>query len=248
MMRQPSRLHDMDCRHDPRMIAPAPSVANALCELLGQLGTVAILVGAAGEIVGASAAAGACLGRDLLVRNARLATDDPRTHRALTGLIDRALHRDGGSIADAVVVERRNCRPLVLRAVPLDARAIPLFRPARAMVIVLDATRVPLPTEAHLGSMFALSQGEARLARRLAAGDTLARTAQVCGISYETARKRLKAAFAKTDTRRQAELVALIVRIGSIFGGAADATAAAGFCEDGERAGGVLMVSDCMHR
>src|SRR6185437_15449632 len=74
-------------------------------------------------------------------------------------------------------------------------------------------------------SLFAFSHGEARLARRLAAGDMLATAAHVCGISYETARKRLKGAFDKTDTRRQSELVALLIRLGSIFGVTGGATA-----------------------
>jgi DNA-binding CsgD family transcriptional regulator len=87
------------------------------------------------------------------------------------------------------------------------------------MVIVVDAARVMLPTERQLSSIFGLSRGEAQLATRLAAGDNLATAAQNCGISYETARKRVKGAFAKTDTRRQAELVALLFRIGSISAG-----------------------------
>lgn len=83
----------------------------------------------------------------------------------------------------------------------------------RAIVTVLDAGRVNLPTESQLNSAFGLSRGEARLAIRLAASQTLDSAAGVCGISYETARKRLKAVFDKTDTRRQSELVALIIRI-----------------------------------
>jgi len=225
MKRQVRRLHDAENECDHRLIAADLDGAAVLGELLGQLGTGAILVDAAGEIVAMSGAAGACIGEDLLIRDRRLAAEDPRTDRALARLIDRALGRDRGSTDDSVVVERRSVRPLIVRAVPLDARAGSVFRPARAMVIVLDAARPPLPSEAQLCSLFAFSHGEARLARRLAAGDMLATAAHVCGISYETARKRLKGAFDKTDTRRQSELVALLIRLGSIFGVTCGATA-----------------------
>jgi DNA-binding CsgD family transcriptional regulator len=201
------------------MVVPAAARATALCELLGLMGTGAVLVDAAGGIVGMSAAAEACLDQGLMIRNRRLAAEHPRTHRALTGLIDKALERDRAPTDETVIVERHTARPLIVRAFALDRRAQSLFHPARAMVVVVDAARVTLPTEQQLSSIFGLSRGEARLATRLAAGDNLATAAQNCGISYETARKRVKGAFAKTDTRRQAELVALLISIGSIAAG-----------------------------
>jgi DNA-binding CsgD family transcriptional regulator len=222
-MQPVGRLGDAEDGRDHGVIAPASRGANAICDLLGQLGTAVILIDAAGGIVGISAAASASLDQALLIHNRRLAAADPRSDRALAGLIDKALGRDGGSTDGCVVVERHDSRPLMLRVLALDRPARSLFRPACAMVIVLDVARVMVPTEEQLAGIFALSRGEARLARRLAAGDTLATAAQSCGISYETARKRLKAAFEKTDTRRQAELVALLIRIGSIGGDAAHA-------------------------
>jgi DNA-binding CsgD family transcriptional regulator len=95
-----------------------------------------------------------------------------------------------------------------------------LFHPASAIVMLADASRVSLPTETQLKHAFGLSDGEARLVNRLAAGQTLEAAAGLCGISYETARKRLKIVFEKTDTRRQSELVALITRIGILAGAA----------------------------
>jgi DNA-binding CsgD family transcriptional regulator len=220
MMRQTGSRHeaDADDARDHRLVARAGDGADILGTLLAQLGTAAVLVDAAGGVVAVSAAARGCLGEALLIREGRLAADDPRTDRALVSLVDKALGRGRRATDETVIVERRNRRPLVVRAVPLDLRAASLFGPACAMLVVVDAACAPLPSEAQLSSLFALSHGEAQLARCLAAGDTLAIAAPACGISYETARKRLKSIFAKTDTGRQAELVALLVRIGSIFG------------------------------
>ena len=58
---------------------------------------------------------------------------------------------------------------------------------------------------------FSLTPAEARLALHLVAGETLRSAAVKLSITYETARSQLKNIFKKTGTRRQAELVILIL-------------------------------------
>jgi DNA-binding CsgD family transcriptional regulator len=58
---------------------------------------------------------------------------------------------------------------------------------------------------------FGLTPAEARLALHLVAGEALRPAAVKLSISYETARTHLKNIFGKTGTRRQAELVIVIV-------------------------------------
>lgn len=57
---------------------------------------------------------------------------------------------------------------------------------------------------------FRLTQAESRLAAGLAQGRTLKSLAEERQVSLNTVRSQLKAVFAKTNTRRQAELVALL--------------------------------------
>src|SRR5947208_2110656 len=63
----------------------------------------------------------------------------------------------------------------------------------------------------RLRSHFGLTPAEARLALHLVTGETLRSAAAKLSISYETARTQLKNIFNKTKTRRQAELVILIL-------------------------------------
>ena len=63
----------------------------------------------------------------------------------------------------------------------------------------------------RLRSHFGLTPAEAKLALHLVAGETLRSAAAKLSISYETARTQLKNIFNKTRTRRQAELVILIL-------------------------------------
>jgi DNA-binding CsgD family transcriptional regulator len=85
---------------------------------------------------------------------------------------------------------------------------------------VLDrgAIDLPMPSEASLRSLFDLTPAEARLAQRLACGDSVEEVAKILHIKMTTARTQLAAIFAKTDTRRQAKLVAILCRVAHLEG------------------------------
>jgi DNA-binding CsgD family transcriptional regulator len=63
-----------------------------------------------------------------------------------------------------------------------------------------------------LKSKFDLTPAEARLVVRLITGESLRPCAKALGIKYETVRTYLKSVFQKTKTRRQAELVLVVIR------------------------------------
>jgi DNA-binding CsgD family transcriptional regulator len=65
---------------------------------------------------------------------------------------------------------------------------------------------------ALLKNRFGLTPAEARLVLRLVSGGSLRSAARALGIKYETVRTHLKSIFQKTGTRRQAELVIVVIR------------------------------------
>ena len=69
-----------------------------------------------------------------------------------------------------------------------------------------------MPQTALLKNRFGLTPAEARVVLRLVAGDSLRSAAKALGIKYETVRTHLKSVFQKTGTRRQAELVIVVIR------------------------------------
>ncbi len=71
----------------------------------------------------------------------------------------------------------------------------------------------PVPNQRGLQDLFDLTAAEAKLAQLLACGDSIDEVAQKLNIKMSTARTQLAAVFSKTDTRRQAKLVALLGRI-----------------------------------
>ena len=84
------------------------------------------------------------------------------------------------------------------------------FRPAVCVVIADPDGARSLPVE-RLREAFDLTEAESRLAARLAAGEGLRSAAQSLGITYGTARARLAEIFQKTETRRQGELINLLL-------------------------------------
>ena len=82
--------------------------------------------------------------------------------------------------------------------------------PPPGIVAMFD---LPVPSEARLRALFDLTVAEARLAQRLARGDSVEEVALALNIKMTTARTQLAAIFTKTDTRRQAKLVAILSRV-----------------------------------
>jgi DNA-binding CsgD family transcriptional regulator len=81
-----------------------------------------------------------------------------------------------------------------------------------AAVYIIDP-RLPQQIDLeNLAVLFEFTQAEASLAARLANGRTLHEAAVEVGVSMNTIRTHLKHALEKSGCRRQAELVALVIR------------------------------------
>ena len=86
---------------------------------------------------------------------------------------------------------------------------------AGAIVFINDPVREIALDRAVLTSAFGITAAEARLAERLCAGSDLAAAAQHCVVAEATAKTQLAALFHKTGTHSQAQLVRLLLSLGS---------------------------------
>lgn len=109
-----------------------------------------------------------------------------------------------------IVVPREDRRPLVVRALPVGDEADPY---ASSVIILIDLDAYPQPTISALQNMFSLSEAEADLALRMASGAAPATVAAEKGVKLSTVKSQLASLFAKTQTSRQAELIALLARV-----------------------------------
>lgn len=85
-----------------------------------------------------------------------------------------------------------------------------LAPPNSSVVLLLDRETRPYPNVERFQELFGLTTTEAQVLASIACGHTLLEIARNRRLSRTTIRSHLAQLFAKTDTRRQSELVALI--------------------------------------
>ena len=129
----------------------------------------------------------------------------------LGGLIARALTIDGSRGTAMRAFRPSAKRPYCIFVAPVVRRSsASSLRPAVCVVITYADIRRDLPVDSLRG-VFDLTEAEGRLAALLASGEDLKTAAQELSITYGTARARLAEIFLKTETRRQGELVNLLL-------------------------------------
>lgn len=133
--------------------------------------------------------------------------DDQHLRRMLSDV--RADPCAGGALRIARPSGKRAYVAVVARAAR-SHRAVPAPQPATCIVISDPDGHAPLPSE-RLRAAFGLTDAEARLAALLGAGEDLRSAASEIGITYGTARARLAGIFEKTQTRRQGELIKILL-------------------------------------
>ena len=184
---------------------------NGVCEVLAKMGRPALIVDGQGQVMAANELTAKLLGPDLQVVNGRLISADPLACTELDALIKAlTLHQ---TTAEALAVRRKAGPPIIIHGISLPQTASNPEKRANALLVLVDPKESLLPTQAQLADAFGLSWMEARIALKLADGNTVHSAARSSGISYESARSLVKSAFHKTGTHRQAELVALLYQI-----------------------------------
>jgi DNA-binding CsgD family transcriptional regulator len=150
------------------------------------------------------------------VRKRRLTISDPQSRNSLDALIRQLIAIPAvDAIPDMhpIVIRRGGKRPIIAKVLAVPAAARNLFLGARAIFNLVPVEPKARPDALLLSEAFGLTSAEARLAAALSDGTSLNAAAEELNISRLTARSQLKTVFAKTDTHRQSQLVALVSRL-----------------------------------
>jgi DNA-binding CsgD family transcriptional regulator/PAS domain-containing protein len=142
----------------------------------------------------------------------RLAGRRPSDTRSLRELIKGAV--SAGTQGLLAISRSDGLRPLMLVAIPLRP-AVSLDASgqfASAVLFISDPDWTDNPTVESLRAAFELTYREAQIAIAIADGHGLQAAADTMGVALTTARSQLQQTFAKTGTRHQAELAALVHR------------------------------------
>jgi DNA-binding CsgD family transcriptional regulator len=139
---------------------------------------------------------------------AQAAADTAALHGMIAGCADATQIDAGGYLP----VARGSGRPLSLLVIPMRSPIpwLPQAQPA-AVIFITDPERAALPEAAQLQRQFGFTPAESRFVVEILKGDGIAAAAERLGILPGTARTHLHRVLAKTGTRRQADLVRLIL-------------------------------------
>lgn len=200
--------------------ADLQGLSECLAHSLGRIPAAAFVIDANARIVNLNAAAEAVLAaRDgVRVRDGRFCVSDSAKAAMFAQLLAAATDPTDRRRGGACRIPRPSdgsFYPLEIMPLASSSVARSTWRQAMAMVLIFDRAPVADRLEARLVRLFDLTAAEARLAAALAAGDSVADIAAKHGVRMPTVRSQLRAVLAKTETRRQSELVGLLTRIGS---------------------------------
>jgi DNA-binding CsgD family transcriptional regulator len=206
-------------------IARLQTERNALFAHFDSIGTGMVMVTQNGAILLANAPAESILAKDagLTVQDGRLHAVDAIEQQSLEALILRAGNtlpyeqRKAGTIAISRPGLGR-LGPLLVHVTPADSRRQTPGGAgvSDAIVWIIDPLGQTILDLAPLQEIFRLTAHEAMLCQELVHGHSVREIASRWNVSIPTIRTHLAHTLEKTATRRQSELVTLILRVSSI--------------------------------
>lgn len=178
--------------------------SNAMLSMLERIGCGYLVLEGASKVVEANSTA-----YTVLEREAGTIRSLEQLYRAFRRLVDRARRRDRPRLGAVswVIVSSKDDAPLILNQAAAD------MSDGMSLVMLLDLDAYLKPNPLMLQQMFGLTTAETRLALQIAKGEVPAEIALRLCLSRTTVRSQLASVFAKTQTKRQAELVRLLARV-----------------------------------
>lgn len=189
--------------------------AQGATEALAALQLPAFLLKATGEVAEISALAADLRDDVIYGARGRLRLRDSQADRILTEALD-VLDRGPDDAVRSFPVRGDDGLPrLVAHIIPIRRGAHDVFGDSFALMLLIPVASDRVPTATLMKSLFDLTPAEARIARGIAAGETPEALAGEGDVAISTVRTQLRRVLEKTGCTRQADLAALLARIGA---------------------------------
>lgn len=134
------------------------------------------------------------------------------------GMFIRAVEKsgkDGFATSCSFPIQAANGGDRVIgHLIPTRGQARDIFDGATAIFVVTPLSSPKAPEDSLIQALYDLTPAEARVARGVVEGETVANLARRFGVSHETIRSQLKNVFSKTGVQRQADLVSQLGAVG----------------------------------
>ena len=205
--------------HMVRIVSLAEKFARVGAEneviTLNKASCAAMLIDWRGKVTRINCRAENLLCEDFCIRNGKLWAAASSNLAKLDHFLAEIAHAQSTrqSLPLPIMIARDGAPWLLVEALPVTSTSTDIFESGRAILVVSDLTQPYFTDAALLSLVFGLTSAEARLATAVCKGQDLNMAAKSFGVGRETVRTQLKAIFAKTGARRQAELVARAAQI-----------------------------------
>lgn len=189
--------------------------AEGATEALAALQLPALLLKANGDVAEASP-----LTDDLAAHigwgaRGRIRLSDKQADQALIDAL-AALDADtNGGVRSFPIRDAVGHPRFVVHIIPVRRRAHDIFGDSYALMLLVPVASDRAPSATLMKSLFDLTPSEARVARGIAGGETPEAIAAGRGVAISTVRSQLQRVLEKTGCTRQADLAALLARIGA---------------------------------
>jgi DNA-binding CsgD family transcriptional regulator len=211
-------------------VLPSLRVAGLVCQAsiaarehgmlltLGMIAKPAFLLDSQGKVLDQNECGADFLGGALRLRFGRLTAPTQSLQTRIDLAIDTSLSAtDREKFQPTIVHLGSEAFPTTakLQVMPITGDAHNVFHRAKAIMIISLGIPHSETSASALEALYGLSRRETEIAMVLAKGKSIGQAALNLGIGVGTARFYLKSIFSKTATHRQAELVSLILGLGS---------------------------------
>jgi DNA-binding CsgD family transcriptional regulator len=182
--------------------------ARAAAQTLALLGIPALVFAENGQVIAANHLIEALSGFIAWRTKDQIALEDARADALLRDAIATVDQDEAPSVRSFPIRDAGSA--MIAHVVPIRGTARDIFSRSAAMLMLTPVTRPEAPSIELIRSLFDLTPAEARVARGLAAGQTVKVMATDSGTSTNTVRTHVNAVLTKTGYSRQSDVVALL--------------------------------------
>jgi DNA-binding CsgD family transcriptional regulator len=200
-IRRTIRGSEQEARNAEAML----NASETACILLDEAGRIIYLNEAAQAFVSAS--------DGILVQDDRIVPVERSKRKQFQELVNAARSAKVGSPGGAIALGRGpSKRPLQLHISPFRLKSAHRSS-VRVLILATDPDQPIRFPDAILRQMYGLTPAETEIANGLLTGCSLEEIAALRKVSESTVRSQMKSVFGKTDTRRQGDLIRLLMTL-----------------------------------
>jgi DNA-binding CsgD family transcriptional regulator len=177
---------------------------------LALLGMPALLMDESGVVIEANSAMNELPDGVRWRANDRIVLGDERADELLRMALTQMDSSEKAAVHSFALRSQTGAAARVAHLVPIRRSAHDIFGRSSALLIVTPVTGGKAPPVELLRSLFDLTPSEARVARSLAAGESLDNIAATGGVTRNTVRSQLQQVMQKLGCTRQTEITALL--------------------------------------